>query len=99
MAPATKSQQYNQADAWCKELKSDAGIQIQSKQSQGGYDLEVAIPWHTVFEQFTPQAGEKLIMSFQICDVDTPGRPTETRMNWGSGNWQKPELWGNLILQ
>ncbi len=99
MAPATNTQQYNQAQAWCKELKSDAGIKIQSSKNQDGYDLEIAIPWANILSDFTPKSGEQLIMSYQICDVDTPGRPTETRMNWGSGNWQKPELWGNLILQ
>lgn len=99
MAPATNNHQYNQAQAWCKELKSDAGIKIQSSKTQNGYDLEIAIPWANVLADFTPQFGKKLIMSFQVCDVDTQGRPTETRMNWESGNWQKPELWGNLILK
>lgn len=84
-------------------LLSDApgsGVRVASRQREGGYTLEFAIPWSDL--EMVPRSGLTLGATFDLNDNDTPGS-TQTQFlmlsNVPGRLWRTPDTWGTLTLE
>ena len=73
-------------------------VQIEAQVVDGGYDIEVAVPWSIY--GVTPQAGQSYGFAFNISDNDRPGEAVQQSFvsNVPTRRLLDPTTWGNLTL-
>jgi hypothetical protein len=73
-------------------------VKVSAKKVEGGYDVEVAIPW-TVFE-VTPVAGEHFGFAFSVSDNDKRNENLQQSMVSSAPyrSLTNPTTWGDLLL-
>jgi hypothetical protein len=75
-----------------------AKVKIAAKSVDGGYDVEVAIPW-SVFE-VTPSAGQHFGFAFSVSDNDNSTEDLQQSMvsSVPDRHLTNPTTWGDLLL-
>lgn len=81
------------------QLKSQIpGAEVQSSPSDGGYILEVSVPW-AALRGFTPTAGMSLGFDLAVDDAGADGsRATQWIWNGNAQFYNSPVQWGTLTL-
>jgi oligosaccharide reducing-end xylanase len=78
-------------------LSSASGISGRTSINSGGYVMEISIPWS--YLQTTPSIGKTMGLLLANNDRDNG---VSKQFDWlnviATGNYARPNLWGNLIL-
>lgn len=74
-------------------------VMVASRGIEGGYEVEIAIPWTSV--NVTPYSGMHFGFALSVSDDDNPKKESQDSMvsSASERRLQNPTTWGDLVLQ